>query len=202
MGKSTSNGKTIYIRKGETKDDAAKRYEGKGNQGISANLPELTGSEKQVAWASNIRQNYIDDVNRRIQEGNLEFEDLYSAYYNGTGAMTDRMKDGNGNLYTNQYTKQLREITGNAERATREQRDKAEDYVYQISEKADEAGREAYNSAKAQGKSKEEQKNARKMAKSKVFAQTYKSWVEQDLSLSTSASMWIDRYKGTKYSQK
>ena len=40
------------------------------------------------------------------------------------------------------------------------------------------------------------------MAKSKVFAQTYKSWVEQDLSLSTSASMWIDRYKGTKYSQK
>lgn len=202
MGKATSGGKTIYIRKGETKEDAAKRYEGKGNQGISANLPELTGSEKQVAWASSIRQNYIDDVNRRIKEGELEFDDLYSAYYKGTGAMTDRMKDGNGNLYTNQYTKQLREITGNAEKSTREQREKAEEYIYKISEKASGAGREAYKSAKDQGKSKEEQKKARKMAESGVYAQTYKSWVKQDLSLSTSASMWIDKYKGTKYSQK
>lgn len=40
MGKSTSNGKTIYIRKGETKDDAVKRYEGKIKRPTS-NLNEI-----------------------------------------------------------------------------------------------------------------------------------------------------------------
>ena len=35
MGKDRSGGKTIYIRKGESKEDAAKRYEG-GNQGAAS----------------------------------------------------------------------------------------------------------------------------------------------------------------------
>ena len=55
MGKSTSNGKTIYVRKGETKDDAAKRYEG-GNQGAASTAEYKTGYNDIVNSPNNQTQ--------------------------------------------------------------------------------------------------------------------------------------------------
>ena len=177
---------------------------GGASSGISTSgLPKLEGSEKQIAWANSIRENYIKDVNDRIANGDINYFDIDGAYYRGTGAQEGRLQDGDGNMYRTPYSIKAAEIRAkNPGMSAREIRDKAESYISDLSIKANERARNARKAAKASGASKEEIKAAGKKAESSVYAPVYKQWVKNDLKVSKSSSAWIDTFKGTKYSRK
>ena len=80
MGKSTSNGKTIYVRKGETKDDAVKRYGKETNKfqkQAEQNIKGLSGykvtnsngeTTEFYFYKSNGNTYYGNSINTTIEE--------------------------------------------------------------------------------------------------------------------------------------
>lgn len=46
-----------------------------------ADLPELTGSEKQIAWATSIRENALKAIEDKISETGLIFNEKQQAIY-------------------------------------------------------------------------------------------------------------------------
>lgn len=50
-----------------------------GGIGWGNNLPSLSGSEKQVSWANDIRRNaigYLRDIQKRIKSGDQSYDDF------------------------------------------------------------------------------------------------------------------------------
>lgn len=163
----------------------------------SSSLPQLQGSEKQVAWANNIRDNYIADLNDRIANGDIDYGDIESMYYSGLGIyLTNNASD------TSAYDKQLRKVKQqNPELSPKDQMLKAEEYPEEIYQKADEARKSAKAKAKSEGKTKEQSKLEGKKAFAKAIAPTYKQWAEDALNgnLANKAGQWIEKFKNSKY---
>lgn len=161
---------------------------GSGSRGAqiqSSSLPELQGSEKQVAWANNIRNNYIADLNNRIANGDIDYGDVESMYHSGLGTfLTNNAND------TSAYDKQLSKIMQqNPELSSKDQRLKAEKYP-----------REVYNKAvEARDNAKTETEGNKAFAK--ALAPTYKKWVEDALNGNSAkkAGQWIEKFKNSKY---
>lgn len=164
---------------------------------IKINLPQLQGSEKQVAWANDIRNNYIADLNNRIANGDIDYMDIESMYYSGLGIyLTSNVDD------TSAYDKQLCKIKQqNPELSFKEQMLKAEEYPREIYQKAVEARKSAKAKAKSEGKTTEQSKLEGKKAYAKAIAPTYKKWVEDALNgyVANKAEQWIEKFKNSKY---
>lgn len=135
----------------------------------SDNLPELTGLEKQVAWANKIRDDYINLLNKALEENHVGVEQIESA-----------------------YSHSIIEGLGGKKSATRQQ---SEGNINKLVEKANEAKKAAKATAKQQGKSKDEITIAGAKAESTICTPIYKKWVESDLQEWTRAADWIDAHK-------
>lgn len=163
----------------------------------SSSLPELQGSEKQVAWANDIRDNYIADLNNRIANGDIDYADVESMYYSGLGIyLTNDAYD------TSAYDKQLSKIkTQNPNLSSKEQILKAENYPREVYNKAIEARKDTKAKAKAQGKTLEQAKKEGNKAFAKSLAPTYKKWAEDALNGNSAkkAGQWIEKFKNSKY---
>jgi hypothetical protein len=163
----------------------------------SSSLPKLQGSEKQVAWANDIRNNYIADLNDRITNGDIDYWDIESMYYNGLGIyLTSNASDRLA------YDKQLSKIKAqNPDLTPKEQRLKAEEYPREIYQKAVEARKSAKAKAKSEGKTTEQIKLEGNKAYVKAIAPTYKQWTEDALNgnIAKVASQWIEKFKNSKY---
>jgi hypothetical protein len=52
-------------------------------------LPTLTGSPKQIAWATSIRETAINAIEAKIAETGIEFNDLQQAVYDFLRGQSD-----------------------------------------------------------------------------------------------------------------
>ena len=132
----------------------------------TSSLPELQGSEAQIKWASQIRADYINTLNRALNEGHVGVEDIESAY--------------NHSIF---------EGLGGVKKETRQQSDTE---INSLIEKAKEAKKSAKADAKSQGKSSDEIIIAGIKAESSVCTPIYKKWAESDIKKVTKAGDWIE----------
>lgn len=172
-------------------------------------LPTLQGTEKQVAWAEDIRKNYIDYINKqlageseRVTDSNFpinyrEAQDVFMGYAGAADSMSTIDTATPYNIKKQQVKKLHPEIA-----TVRELEEKIFQELRDLYDEANEAGKEARTQAKAQGKTKEEVSTASRKAKSKILAPMLKTYFQQSLQnnpRNAKAAAWIHDFKDTKF---
>ena len=148
-------------------------------------LPALQGSEKQIAWATEIRENFVKKLNRKIAEIDLDYAEFESACYKGVGAVRHHHKyDATFIAYN-----QLREVY----KSDREVEEHLDNFRYTSAM----AEREARKKAKENGLSRDDIKKTAKNAWFSKLKEFYVKMCVDSLMSNESrkASIWIDAYK-------
>lgn len=161
-------------------------------------LPKLEGSEKQVAWAEDIRKNYVNWLNDFLESDELKTDEIRSR--SAETFALDTFRDGilgtKGQLYDEMTKLQERGINW------REAEDKAWDKWHKPTEKIDAKYRQKVDTFKKTGASKEEVKQFRekiKVEKSREYKGLLKEYAQYSLAQPKKASTWIDEFKNTKF---
>lgn len=192
-----------------------KAMENEKNAGTEA-LPELTGSEKQVAWANDIREKYVQEM-RAFLDGDDEYfgsgprpesaKDVLSSLERDGVSGQDPLsfqKAASGEdqptIYWQEYYKQEREWKAQnpgrpraewqgSQGITPSYRSSMDDEIRAISQERKAA------KASGVGMTAEEAK----MAKSRVYKRYARIAFDYSLRHATSASAWIEKYKNTRF---
>lgn len=102
--------------------DRENEREAAHRQSVEMNLPELSGSEKQVAWAIVLRQNLVDYIHEQIglagREGKQEavndlnsFMEYIFNKYTKASFFIDELRDGRHHEFISRYAKEYFEQT-------------------------------------------------------------------------------------------
>ena len=161
-------------------------------------LPKLEGSEKQVAWAEDIRKNYVEWLNNYLESDELKTDEIRSR--SAETFALDTFRDGilgtKSQLYDEIERLQSKGIK------PREAEDKAWNKWHKPSEKIDAKYRQKIDTFKKTGASKEEVKQFRekiKVEKSREYKGLLKEYAKYSLAKPKKASTWIDEFKNTKF---
>lgn len=158
----------------------------------STALPALQGSEKQVKWAESIRENYINDTLSQM----AQFEQDGDAY-KAERLMRNLFEGGVLGYNSSPMSDMYRDLEKQG--ITGKEADKqVRAYRLTISDILNDGEAEtAYESAISRGLS-EKQAEA---AEARVYNKYSTQYLQQSANKSASASAWIEKYKGTKYSK-
>lgn len=150
---------------------------GSGKMTISSkNLPALQGSEKQIAWAEDIRKNYIEHINALLasdgdEDISVEFDKL--SYSN-----LARTRETAFDTY-------LRKVKGMKGR-------EADDYLENLTSEAVKAEEKAKEKAKAAGIKKQQRKEIGEKAYNNFYKKHLKEAVDYALGKCVYADGWIN----------
>lgn len=159
-----------------------------------SSLPPLEGSPKQIAWAEEIRKNFVEEQNKKMREGDISRFEIKELYYNGAGIVGTRL---NSIYDETPYVLKMREIAQKQGISEGEARLEAESYINEVTHKNFIECTEARKKAKSQGKSKEEIKKAEREVRKKLVPM-YKQMLEDSLKngrRAKNAGDWIEAFK-------
>lgn len=170
-------------------------------------MPQLSGTEKQIAQANDIRNNLIEDYSNFINSDALKFGERMTAeelfldlYYNGiVESQRDYPK-------TTKFAEVQREVIKQNPNAKIAEIDTITESVYidKVRAKADKRYKEykdQYKRTKEAGTPDKSLMQKAKIARAKVYKTEIKKMLGDSLKHVKNASDWIKEYKHTRYSK-
>lgn len=180
------------------------------SKGVGSNLPALEGTEKQTAWANDIRDNLVSDYSDFINSDKIYFNELrrttadevfQDLYENGI--VNSQKNYPATTKYQEMRNKAVAENPGKKAVEIDEITDSL--YVDKVKAKADKGYKkykEQYQKTKEAGTPDKSLMQKAKEARARVYKDEMKKLINDSLKNATKASDWIDTYKSTQYSKK